>query len=259
MIDTHAHLNHSDFADDLPATVHRAVEAGLQAILTVGYDLPSSREALALAAAYEELFPTVGLHPHSATEFSTALLRELRHLAAESPVVAIGEVGLDFYRDLSPRPRQREAFRALAGLATELNLPLIIHNREAHEEILEILREETSPELTVIMHCFSGDRDFANECRQQGYYLGIGGSLTYPKSEELRAVVAAYPGKRLLLETDCPWLPPQSRRGRRNEPAWLPEIAEAVAEVRGDSLTHLLAQTTANARSAFHLPVEVSK
>lgn len=259
MIDTHAHLNHSDFADDLPDTVHRAVEAGVRAILTVGYDLPSSREALALAEAYQELFPTVGLHPHSAAELNPPLLRELRRLGGEPPVVAIGEVGLDFYRDLSPRPRQQEAFRALTGLAAELNLPLIVHNREADQETLQILSEEAPAELTVIMHCFSGDRDFANECRQRKYYLGIGGSVTYPKSEELRAVVAAYPGKRLLLESDCPWLPPQSRRGARNEPAWLPEIAAVVAEVRSDSPAHVLKQTSANARRAFHLPREVTK
>ena len=253
MIDTHSHLNHSDFADDLIETLSRAAAAEVEAMVIVGYDLPSSRDAIMLAQTYPELYATVGLHPHSAAELSDDMLQAMRTRAAERGVVALGETGLDFFRDLAPRDRQVESFRALIGLAAELRLPLIVHNREAHEETLAILESEAPPELTVIMHCFAGDQDFAEECRRREYYLGFTGSVTYPKSEVLREVARVYPGRRLLLETDCPWLPPQSHRGRRNEPAYLGEIAETIAEVRGEPLVRVVQQTTENARRAFGL------
>ena len=255
MIDTHCHLNHSDFADDLSGALTRARQAGLTAMLVVGYDLPSCLDALALAEAYGELYASVGLHPHSAAELSEGLLRELTRLTAAPRVVAVGETGLDFYRDLSPREAQRTAFRELIALAAQAELPLLVHNRDAAEATLALLSEHAPPELPVLMHCFSGDWDLANECRERGYYLGVAGPVTYPKSEELRAIVAAYPGKRLLLETDAPWLPPQSRRGGRNEPALLPEIAARVAEVRGETVAAIDEQTTGNARRVFGLEV----
>lgn len=253
MIDTHAHLNHSDFADDLPQVLGRAEAAGVHIIVNVGYDLASIRDALLLAESHTGLYATVGLHPHSASEFDEHLLRDLRKLAQRPRVVAIGETGLDFYRDLSPRGQQVAAFRALAELAAETGLPLIVHNRDAHEETLAVLDTAGAGDAAVIMHCFQGDADFAEECRQRGYYLGVAGPITYPRSEALRAIVAAYPGKRLLLETDCPWLPPQPHRGHRNEPAFLPEIAAVVAEVRGEALCRLLQQVSENARRVFGL------
>ena len=253
MIDTHAHVNHSDFADDLPVVLARAAAAGVETIVVVGYDLPSSRDALMLTQTYPSLVATVGLHPHSASEFTPELFAELRRLTAESKIVALGETGLDFYRDISPRARQVESFRALAGLAAEVGLPLIIHNREAHEETLEVLAQELPAGAPVIMHCFSGDADFAEECRQRDYYLGFTGNVTYPKAQEIREVARVYPGRRLLLETDCPWLPPQEHRGRRNEPAYLPLVAAAVAELRGEPLPRLEQQTTENARRVFRL------
>lgn len=254
MIDTHCHLNHSDFADDLTGALTRARQAGLTAMLVVGYDLPSSLEALALAEAYGELYASVGLHPHSAADLSEGLLRELTRLTAASRVVAVGETGLDFYRDLSPREAQRTAFRELIALAAQSRLPLLVHNRDAAEATLALLAEHAPPELPVLMHCFQGDWDLANECRERGYYLGVAGPVTYPKSDTLREILAGYPGKRLLLETDCPWLAPQTRRGARNEPSYLPEIAAALAAVRGDTLERVVEQTTENARRLFGLP-----
>jgi TatD DNase family protein len=256
MIDTHAHLNHSDFADDLVNVMARATAAGVETVVVVGYDLPSSRDALMLMQTYPTLLATVGLHPHSASEFTPALFAALRALATDHRVVALGETGLDFYRNLSPRERQVEAFRALAGLAGELSLPLIVHNREAHEETLEVLAQELPAAAPVIMHCFSGDADFGEECRRRDYYVGFTGNVTYPRSEAIREVARLYPGRRILLETDCPWLPPQGQRGRRNEPAFLPAIAAAVAEVRGEPLPRLEQQTTENARRVFHLEGE---
>ena len=253
MIDTHSHLNHSDFADDLPETLARAAAAGVEVMVIVGYDLPSSRDALMLAQTYPGLHATVGLHPHSASDLSPALLRAIREQGTGGRAVAMGETGLDFYRDLAPRDRQMEAFRALIGLAAELHLPLVVHNRNANEETLQVLDQEAPPEMVVIMHCFSGDRDFAEECRKRDYYLGFTGAVSYPKNEELREVARLCAARRLLLESDCPWMPPQTRRGRRNEPAYLGEIAEAIAQVRGEPVVRIEQQTTENARRAFGL------
>ncbi|HEY3396655.1 MAG TPA: TatD family hydrolase [Armatimonadota bacterium] len=256
MIDTHAHLNHSDFADDLPGAVARARAAGVNTIVNVGYDLASSRDALQLAEEFDGLYATIGLHPHSALEYSDDLLRELQRLMACPGVVAVGETGLDYYRDLAPRDAQRVAFRGLAQAAVAANLPLVVHNRDAHADTLEILAEIVPPEVPVIMHCFSGDQEFARECRERDYYLGVTGPISYPKNQLLRDIVAVYPGKRLLLETDCPWLAPQSHRGRRNEPSYLPEIAVCVAEVRGEPLPRIEEQTVENTRRVFRLPPE---
>ncbi len=258
MIDTHSHLNHSDFADDLRETLARADHAGIEAMVIVGYDLPSSRDALGLAQTCGGLYATVGLHPHSAAELDADLLQALRSLAADPAVVALGETGLDFYRNLSPRERQLEAFRALVALAVEQRLPVVVHNREAAAETLQILDQEAPADHPVIMHCFSGDLAFAEECRRRDYYLGLAGPVTYPRNEELREVARIYPGKRLLLETDCPWLAPQAQRGRRNEPAFLGHIAETVAEVRGEPLVRLAQQTTENARRVFGLNGEAA-
>jgi TatD DNase family protein len=252
MIDTHVHLNHSDFADDTPEAILRALQAGVEGLVVVGYDLDSNRDAAALAAAHPQIWASVGLHPHCAASLDEQMLEELRRQTREAKVVAVGETGLDYFRNLSPREEQQRAFRAMLALATELGLPLIVHNREAGEDTLALLAEAEFS-APVIMHCFAGDDAFASECRERDYYIGVGGTVTYPKSEPLRSVLAAYPGKRILLETDAPWLPPQSRRGGRNEPALLAEIAARVAEVRGESVEALDAQTTANARRVFGL------
>jgi TatD DNase family protein len=255
MIDTHAHLNHSDFADDIPGVLSRAAQAGVQALIVVGYDLDSNRDALFLASVYPAVYATIGLHPHCASELDSAYLADLRRMAQERKVVAIGETGLDYFRLLAPREDQRRTFRALIALAEELELPLIVHNRDAHEEALELLAENRH-EQPVVMHCFGGEDDFVQEVRRRDYYVGLGGTLTYPKSEELRRLMAAYPGKRLLLETDAPWLPPAGRRGARNEPSFLPEIAGILAEARGEAVEAIAAQTTANAQRIFGLEVE---
>ncbi|NLO73834.1 MAG: TatD family hydrolase [candidate division WS1 bacterium] len=252
MIDTHVHLNHSDFADDVPAALDRAAQAGVQALIVVGYDLESNRDALSLAATHSHVYATIGLHPHCAGTLDEGVLGELRRMARERKVVGIGETGLDYYRMLSPRESQRAAFRALIELAQETQLPLVVHNREAHDETLEVL-EACAKDWPLVMHCFSADEAFASECRERGYYVGLGGTLTYPGSEELRRIVAAYPGRRLLLETDAPWLAPQEERGKRNEPAYLRKVAIKLAEIRGESPETIITRTTANARRLFKL------
>ena len=252
MIDTHAHLNHSDFADDTPEALARALQAGVEAVVVVGYDPDSNRDAVALAATFPQVYATVGLHPHCAASLEEPVLADLRRLGREGKVVAVGETGLDYFRNLSPPEEQRRAFRTLIALAAELDLPLIVHNREAGEDTLALLAE-AELRRPVVMHCFAGDEAFAAECRRRDYYIGVGGTVTYPKSEDLRRAVAVYPGKRILLETDAPWLPPQTRRGGRNEPASLPEVAATVAKVRGETVAAIAEQTTANARRVFGL------
>jgi len=253
LTDTHAHLNHERFRSDLAGVVERARQAGVERIINVGYDLPSSREALQLARTHDAMWATCGVHPHDAAGLGPRGLEEARQLAREPRVVAIGETGLDFFRDLSPRDVQARVFRALIGLALELNLPLVIHVRDAHEEALRIVEGEGAGRVGGVFHCFSGDGAIAQRCLAAGFHIGVDGPVTYPKSGELREVVARLPLDRLLLETDCPYLPPQSRRGKRNEPSLLPEVAGRVAEVRGMTIEAVAEATTANAVRLFAL------
>ena len=251
--DTHAHLNHERFRDDLAAVADRARRAGVTRVVNVGYDLESSRAALQLARAHADMWATCGVHPHDAARLAPGDVEQLKALAREQRVVAIGETGLDFYRDLSPREVQARVFRALIAVALGLELPLVIHVRDAHEEALRIVEGEGAGRVGGVFHCFSGDWSAAQRCLEAGFHIGVDGPVTYPRSEELRDVVAHVPLDRLLLETDCPYLPPQSRRGKRNEPGLLPEIAQGVAEVRGLSVGAVAEATTANADGLFVL------
>jgi TatD DNase family protein len=252
-IDTHAHLQDKRFASDRPSVGERAFAAGVTRIINISYDLPSSRVAIELAERDRRLWAAVGVHPHDAREVGEAELTELAKLAEHPRVVAVGETGLDYFRDLSPRPAQRWLFRATAAIAEGLRKPLIVHTRESSEDVLAILAE-LRPTVPVVMHCFSGSREFGQECVRRGYYLGVGGPVTYPKSEVLREIIATVPEGRLLLETDCPYLPPQQHRGDRNEPAYVPLIAARVAQVRGVSVEEVARFTTAAAERLFGLP-----
>jgi TatD DNase family protein len=181
----------------------------------------------------------------------------LRLLAGEERVVALGEVGLDFYRNLSPHRVQEQVFRQQLDLALEFHMPVVIHDRDAHDETMEILKE--FPGLAgVVMHCFSGERQMVEECLARGFYLGVGGTLTYPKSHTLGDIVSAAPLDRILLETDCPYLSPQPWRGKRNEPSYLPAVAEKLAELRGISRQEAAAATTANALRFYHISLPAS-
>lgn len=251
LVDTHAHLDGERFTGEVSQVIERAAAAGVSRILTVGCDLASSRASVALAEAHPELYAAVGIHPHDALTVDAAALDELRRLAAHPRVVAIGETGLDFYRDRAPRPAQRDAFRAQIRLARELGKPLIVHDRDAHDEILAILREEQAAAAGGVLHCFSGDLTMAKACLELGFYLSIAGPVTYPKNEELREVVRAVSVDRLLVETDCPYLAPQSRRGKRNEPALVAETAAKVAEIKGLTLDDVARVTTLNAFTLF--------
>ncbi len=251
LVDTHAHLDDARFREDLPGVLARAAEAGVEHILTVGCDLESSRESLRLAAAHPGLYAALGIHPHDAPQATKEGLETLRDLLGNDRAVAVGEIGLDFYRDRSPRDVQRRAFRDQLRLAREVGKPVIVHDRDAHEEVLAILREERAAEIGGVLHCFSGDLAMARACVEMGLYISIAGPVTYPANEALREVVRQIPVDHLLIETDAPYLAPQARRGRRNEPAFVAQTARKIAEIKGLTLDDVARVTTLNAFELF--------
>ncbi len=256
MFDTHCHLNHPDFQADWPQVLDRARQAGLDGAVIVGYDLLSSRLAVEMARPEEDLYAAVGIHPHDAEKADRGAMAELASLARRSEVVAIGETGLDFYRNLSPRQAQIDAFRRHIDLAAQLYLTLIVHDRDAHDEVFEVLASHAPPHLRVILHCYSAGPDMLDEAIRRGWWISLAGNVTYPRASALRAVAASVPADRLLVETDAPYLPPQPYRGRRNEPAFLRETISAIATARGEPEEQVRRQTTRNAMFAFGLLID---
>jgi TatD DNase family protein len=250
LVDTHAHLDSGQFRDGREAVITRARAEGVGTILTVGCDLDSSRTALELARSFPGVHASVGIHPHDAATADATTLAALRELASPPEVVAIGETGLDFYRDRAPRDLQRNAFRAQIRLARELAKPLIVHDRDAHGEVLAILQEEGAGEVGGVMHCFSGDLELARACAALGFFISFAGPLTYPNST-LRAVAAGLPIDVMLVETDCPYLAPQPWRGKRCEPAYVRATAAALAAIKGLSLEDVARVTSLNAFRLF--------
>jgi TatD DNase family protein len=244
----------SDFDGDRPTVLARARAEGLAAFIAVGYDLGSSRQAIALAAQESDVYACPAVHPHHAADVTMDALAELEGLAAHPKVVGIGEIGLDFYRDLSPRAAQESAFRAQLRLAERLRLPVAIHDREAHADTMRILSEDGCRLPAIVLHCFSGDAGMAAEAWRRGYYTAVGGPLTYPNAGQLRTMLAGAPRDRILLETDSPYLPPTPYRGRRNEPAYLGLVAERLAALWEDSRDTVAGLTTRNTCRAFGLP-----
>ena len=248
LIDSHAHLDSVKFDGDREAVIERAREKGVVAILTVGENLASSRAAVALAEKHEPVYAAVGVHPHDAKTLTPAVLDGLRALAHHPKVVAVGEIGLDYYRDLSPRPVQRQAFADQLELATELGLPVVVHSRDAHDDVLSVLEGWDG---TGVLHSYSAGPERLEEVLGLGFYVGISGPVTFPKAERLRAVAAAVPLDRLLVETDCPALTPVPYRGRRNEPAYVRYVAEQAARARGVPAETVARATVDNARRLF--------
>jgi len=265
LIDTHAHLDFHQFDADRPAVLERARSAGVELLVNVGADLASSRRAVKLAEQYEPIFAAVGMHPHDAVKLDGATLAELRDLAQQTKVVAVGEIGLDFYRDLSPRDVQRRAFQAQLAWAAKLGKPVIIHDRDAHAEIIEILADwaaELSDSPLAgrlgVLHTFSGDAAMAERAIDLGFYISLSGPVTYPNARKLPDIVRALPLERLLVETDCPFLAPHPHRGKRNEPAYVRLVAERIAELKSMSFDDLATATTANARRLFRFETQGS-
>jgi TatD DNase family protein len=248
VIDTHAHLDAgAEPADELVA---RALEAGVERIVSVGSGLDSCRETLEIAGRHDGVYAVLGIHPHQAAEPDAARLDDLRELLADERAVAVGETGLDFYRDYAPHDRQRELFERQLELASELRKTVVVHTREASEETAAALEQFAG---TVVLHCFSAP-ELLPVALERRYYLSFAGNVTYPKAEQLREAARAVPADRLLAETDSPYLSPQPRRGRPNEPANVVHTIAALAEARGEDATELAARLDANATAAFGLP-----
>ena len=249
-IDTHAHLSSARYRSDLDSVLERARAAGVGTIINVGTDERDSAEVVAQSEIFPQVWAAVGVHPHVAAEVSPHFIENLAALAANRRVLAIGETGLDFYRDLSPRRQQEKVFREQLALAAALNKPVIIHSREAHAQTLAVLREMAPPRLGVA-HCFSGSLEELNAYLELGFYISIAGPVTYPRSDGLRALLKEIPADRLLLETDAPYLAPQPHRGKRNEPAFVKLTYEQVALTLKMEPAQLAHQVRANAARLF--------
>lgn len=239
MIDTHAHLDALD--EDPEAVVVRAREAGVTRILTVG-----TAQAVELAERFEDVYAVVGVHPHEA---ATGNVDEIRRLQQHPKVVAVGEIGLDWYRDYAPPDAQRYMFESQLGLAAELGKPVVIHTRAADDDTLEAL---SSFDGTVVLHCFSSPRLLPTAI-ERGWYVSFAGNATFPNASELRVSASQVPADRILAETDCPYLAPQPVRGRRNEPAYVVHTLAALAEVRGEDAAELERRIDGNATACFGL------
>lgn len=250
-VDSHAHLDDRKFDKDRHEMLMRARECGVSNIVNVGYDIPSSRRSVSLTEKYEFIYAVVGIHPHDAKAAGVNFLEDLRVLARGPKVVAIGEMGLDYYRDLSPREIQQSVFRQQIGLAKELGKPIVVHDRDAHGDVMKILKEEKAGTIGGVLHCFSGSLEMAGECLKMGFYISIAGPVTFGNANKLREVAVKIPLDRLLIETDAPYLTPEPHRGKRNESAYVACVGKRIAELRGITVQELAEATTANAKRLF--------
>jgi TatD DNase family protein len=251
LIDTHAHLTDSKFSGDLNEVIARAGENSVSAIIDVGENLATSLRCITHAQQYKNISASVGIHPHHAARESEAEIEEIARRADNPMVVAIGETGLDYHRRSASGESQVKLFKRLLRLAIEKGLPVIVHCRDAYADVIALLREAGDEGARGVLHCFSGSGADANALVEMGYYISVGGSLTYPGNASLRSIVRHLPLERILVETDCPYLPPQGHRGKRNEPANVVYVALEVARLRGLSREGVEATTTANARRLF--------
>ena len=252
-IDTHCHLDMDRYKDDLDAVIENSSANGVRHIITIGIDMASSRAAVAISKKYENIFAAIGIHPHYAPDCDIKALDELRTLACEKKVIAYGEIGIDRFKDYAPIASQVNAFIMQLKCAKALELPVIIHDRDAHDEILDILRQEGPFPAGGVIHCFSGNKEIAQEFLALGFYLSIPGVVTFKKATALQEATASIPLDRLLLETDGPFLAPDPYRGKRNEPAYTLYTAEKVASLHSISLEDLARATTKNAENIFKI------
>jgi len=256
LVDTHGHLDDERFDADRDAVMERAIEAGVAFIINPGTDLDSSRLAVELAEKHDCVYAALGVHPHESGQLTDKACAVLRKLADHEKVVAIGEIGLDYYREFSPREDQREAFRKQLDIASELALPVIVHSRDAHAEVEEMLGEAgRAGKLRGVLHCFSGSPEWAQRAVAMGFHIGFDGPVTYENATKLRKIAAAVPDERLLVETDCPYLPPvPHKRSERNEPAYVRLVAERLAGIRKVSYEDICRVTGLAAARLFGIP-----
>ncbi|MHB8172179.1 MAG: TatD family hydrolase [Thermincolia bacterium] len=253
LFDTHAHLDDTKYNHDRQEMLVRARAARVELIVNVGYDLPSSRRSVQLARENDFIYAAVGFHPHDAKEVDEAALQEIRSLAGEAKVVALGEMGLDYFRNLSPKEVQQRVFREQIALARELKLPIIVHDRDAHGDIMSILKEEGAQEVGGILHCFSGSWEMARECIKLGFYISFAGPVTFNNAARLQEVAAKVPLEWMLIETDAPYLTPEPHRGKRNESGYVSHVVAKIAEIRGLTYEEVAGVTLANGKKVFGL------
>jgi len=247
LVDSHCHLDFPDFSAELDAVVARARAAGVGRIVTISTRVKKLAQVLAIAEQFPDVFCSVGTHPHNAHEELEIDAKALVTLAKHSKIVAIGEAGLDYHYDNSPREAQAQSFRQHIAAARESGLPLVIHSRDCDADMARILREESGKgAFPAVLHCFTGGRDLAFTAIELGHYVSFTGILTFKRSDDLRTIAAALPGDRILVETDAPYLAPLPYRGKRNEPAYVAETAKVLADVRGVSAAEIAKQTTEN-------------
>ncbi|TCL74093.1 TatD DNase family protein [Hydrogenispora ethanolica] len=252
-IDSHCHLNDEAFAADCEEVLERAGAAGVEAMIVVGFDLPSSERAIQLAERHEPLRAAVGIHPHDAKIWDAEVAGRLRQLLGHPRVVALGEIGLDYHYNYSAPEQQRIAFKAQLQLAADCDKPVIIHNREAHQDTLMILTEQPLGAAGGVMHCYSGSLPMAESFLKLGLHISLAGPVTFANAAKLREVAAALPLAKLLVETDSPYLAPHPWRGRRNEPGYVGFVGAKLAEIKELPLAEVMEQTTANTRRLFRL------
>jgi TatD DNase family protein len=261
LIDSHCHLQDQKFGREVDDVVRRATDAGVTAMVVVGYDMPSSRRAVEIADSFANVYAAIGVHPHDAKTLRPADIAELGRMADSARVVAIGEIGLDLFRNLSPRNEQDRAFQEQLELARSLRLPVVIHSRDADEETYAVLadyaqasRADWPKERPIgVLHCYAGDLPLALRYIDLGFVISIAATVTYPAAEKTRAVAGGIPLRWLAVETDSPYLPPQSKRGKRNEPAYVREVAQYIAELRGVTLAVVCDGTATTAARLFGL------
>ncbi|MBA4495832.1 TatD family hydrolase [Paenactinomyces guangxiensis] len=254
LFDSHAHINDKQFDQDRDEVIRRAREEfGVSLILNVGYNRETIPASLELAEKYDFIYSSVGWHPHDAATCTEEDLNWIRSLTNHPKVVALGEMGLDYYWDNSPRDKQAEIFRKQIAIARETGLPIIIHDRDAHEDVVRILQKENAGEVGGVMHCFGGDLAIMEECLKLNFMIGLGGPVTFKNAKLPKEIAARVPDDRLLIETDCPYLAPHPFRGKRNETGYVRLVAEQIAGIRGVSLEKLAHMTAQNAKRLFKL------
>ena len=253
LFDTHVHLNDDQFNDDLEGVIERARLNGVERVVVVGFDEKTIKRAMELIEAYDFMYAAIGWHPVDAIDLTDDYLKWIEELTAHPKVVAIGEIGLDYHWDKSPKDVQQAVFRRQIQLAKRLDLPIIIHNREATEDVVTILEEEGASEVGGIMHCFSGSPETAKRCLDMNFYISLGGPVTFKNAVKPKEVAKEVPLERLLIETDCPYLAPHPYRGKRNEPSYVKLVAEQIAELKGVSFEEVAKATTENANRLFRI------
>ncbi|WP_214764676.1 TatD family hydrolase [Exiguobacterium sp. s141] len=254
LIDTHTHINAEQFNEDVEATIERARAAGVSPMLVVGFDNPTITRAIELAETYEDIYAIVGWHPVDAVDCTDADLKRIETLMAHPKVMALGEIGLDYHWDKSEKDVQQRVFRQQIVIAKRTNMPIVIHNREATADVLDILEEEHAEEVGGVFHSYSMSVELLERCLRLNFYISLGGPVTFKNAKVPKAVAQQVPLDRLLVETDCPYLTPTPFRGKRNEPAYVTYVAEEIASLRDMSYDALAEATTANAKRLFRLP-----